>query len=95
MPLPLAQDPASFLASLISVQRSADMPYEARIGAQEILTSICEREERIRREDPDLNDAPVPASDMYAPFIPGRADVREMVMSTNGNGRGHLLCGLR
>lgn len=95
MPLPLAQDPASFLASLISVQRSADMPYEARIGAQEILTSICEREERIRREDPDLNDMPVPASDMYAPFIPGRADVREMVMSTNGNGRGHLLCGLR
>jgi HK97 family phage portal protein len=89
-PLPLAMDPASFLASLISVQRDASMPYEARVGAQEILVSICEREDRIRREDPDLNDGPVPASHMFAPFIPGRADVREMVMSTNGKKRGNL-----
>lgn len=89
-PLPLAMDPASFLASLISVQRSADMPYEARVAAQEILVSIVEREERIRRDEPELNDEPIPAQHMFAPFIPGRADVREMVMSTNGSGRGHL-----
>jgi HK97 family phage portal protein len=89
-PLPLAQDPASFLASLISVQRDANMPYEVRIAAQEMLVSICEREDRIRREEPDAGDEQVPASHMFAPFTPGRADVREMVMSTNGKGRGNL-----
>ena len=95
MPLPLAQDPASFLASLISVQRSNDMPYEVRLAAQEFLAAICEREERVRQVEPRINKD---ASDGLAngviagltPFIPGRSDVRDMVYSTNGKGRGHL-----
>lgn len=40
-PLPLSQDPASFLASLISVQRDANEPYEQRLAAQEILVNLC------------------------------------------------------
>lgn len=90
-PLPLAQDPASFLASLISVQRSDDMPYEVRLAAQEMLVSIAEREERIRRDEPGINDDRDPGVvPGLTTFIPGRSDVREMVYSTNGKGRGHL-----
>ena len=89
-PLPLAQDPASFLASLISVQRNADLPYEVRVAAQQMLVSIAEREERIRHEDPEVNDGyeDVPAG--LTTFVPGRADIRDMVYSTNGKGRAHL-----
>ena len=90
-PLPLAQDPASFLASLISVQRDASMPYEVRLAAQEFLVSVAEREERVRREDPGINDEPangvVPG---LTPFMPHRADVRDRIESLNGKGRGHL-----
>jgi hypothetical protein len=93
-PLPLTQDPASFLASLISVQRNADLPYEVRESAQRMLVSIAEREERIRHEDPDINNGyeDIPAG--LTTFVPGRADIRDMVYSANGKingkGRGNL-----
>ncbi len=87
MPLPLSQDPASFLASLISVQRNSQLPYEVRLAAQELLVEITERADSIRRHEPDED---VPETHLLAPFVPGRADVRDMVMSTNGKGRGHL-----
>lgn len=94
-PLPLAQDPASFLASLISVQRNSQLPYEVRLAAQEVLVSIAEREERIRQLEPRINEdyedglyEGVPAG--LTTFVPNRADVRDMVYSTNGRGRGHL-----
>lgn len=87
MPLPLSQDPASFLASLISVQRNADLPYEVRIAAQDMLKSITERADNIRNVEPDED---LPESHLLAPFVPNRAGVRDMVMSTNGKGRGHL-----
>lgn len=86
-PLPLAQDPASFLASLISVQRNADLPYEVRLASQELLLEIAEKQAQIAEHEPDLD---IPDHHLYAPFVPGRADVRDMVMSTNGKGRGHL-----
>ncbi len=86
-PLPLSQDPASFLASLISVQRNADIPYEVRVAAQGMLKSIAERAGNIRGSEPDED---VPETHLLAPFVPNRAGVRDMVMSTNGNGRGHL-----
>jgi len=90
-PLPLAQDPASFLASLISVQRNMDLPYEIRMIAQDFLVAVCNTEERVRHENPHINDDPydgVPAG--LTTFIPNRSDVRDMVESANGKGRGHL-----
>jgi HK97 family phage portal protein len=94
-PLPLAQDPASFLASLISVQRNSDVPYEIRIAAQEFLIAVAGTEERVRHEDPDINDD---YSDGLAngivpgltTFIPHRDEVRDQIHSLNGKGRGHL-----
>lgn len=90
-PLPLAQDPASFLASLISVQRDASVPYEIRLAAQEFLTAVAEREERVRQVEPDINDDPgggvVPG---LTPFMPNRPHVRDQIESLNGKGRGHL-----
>lgn len=94
-PLPLAQDPASFLASLISVQRNNDLPYEVRKTAQDMLVAVAEREDRILSESPGFNDdyddglrdGLVPGLTTY---MPNRAGVREMVYSTNGKGRGHL-----
>jgi HK97 family phage portal protein len=94
MPLPLAQDPASFLASLISVQRNSDLPYEVRVSAQQMLVSICERADNIRRERPDDDYSDglyegLPAG--LTTFVPARADVREMVYAApNGKKRGHL-----
>jgi hypothetical protein len=86
-PLPLTQDPASFLASLISVQRNSGLPYEIRVQAQDMLESIATRAENIRNSEPDED---VPEHHMLAPFVPNRAYVRDMVMSTNGKNRGHL-----
>jgi hypothetical protein len=93
--LPLAQDPASFLASLITVQRDASMPYEVRIAAQDFLTAVCEREDRILRDDPHINDDQMREHAMagLTPLIPGRADLRDRVNGTrmpNGKERGHL-----
>jgi HK97 family phage portal protein len=94
-PLPLAQDPASFLASLIAVQRNADLPYELRKIAQDMLIEIAERGDRIRQLEPGIDDdysdglaEGVPAG--LTTFVPNRAAVRDMVYSTNGKGRGHL-----
>lgn len=82
MPLPLAQDPASFLASLITVQRDMSIEYEIRELAAEIYQRIVERAERIERDEPP---SVVPASDMYAPWVPGRRDLQEVVLSANGH----------
>jgi HK97 family phage portal protein len=94
-PLPLAQDPASFLASLIAVQRNAGLPHEIRKIAQDMLIEIAERGDRIRQLEPGIDDDAsdglregVPSG--LTTFIPNRAAVRDMVYSTNGNGRGHL-----
>jgi HK97 family phage portal protein len=82
--LPLAQDPASFLASLITVQRDMTIDYETRLLAAEIYQRIAERAERIARDEPDVL---VPASDLMAPWVPGRDDLRELVISANGHKR--------
>jgi HK97 family phage portal protein len=81
-PLPLTQDPASFLASLISVQRDAGQDYEVRELARHLYNSIAERAKRISAEEPDEY---VPASHMLAPWVPGRDDLREIVLSANGH----------
>jgi HK97 family phage portal protein len=90
-PLPLAQDPASFLASLISVQRNSDVPYEVRLAAQQLLVSVCETNDRIVSENPGINDE---ADSRLVPglttYMPDAKLARDMITSTNGNGRGHL-----
>jgi HK97 family phage portal protein len=94
-PLPLAQDPASFLASLITVQRDSSVPYEIRIEAQRMLMAICNREENIRTAHPELA-APMEDTTEYGltSYNPHRADIRAMVESgprkINGKDRGHL-----
>jgi hypothetical protein len=59
-PLPLSQDPASFLASLISVQRDANQSYEMRKGAQDILIAMAHPNEDpntlYMQSRPDLED---------------------------------------
>lgn len=93
-PLPLAQDPASFLASLISVQRNYDLPYEVRMAAQEFLVSVTEREERIRHENPGINDEEPGVVPGLTPYIRNRPEIRDMVYSAegkiNGQSRGNL-----
>lgn len=75
-PLPLAQDPASFLASLISVQRDYGMPYEVRETARAAYASILTRAARIAKEE---GDATVPADHLLAHWM--RADTtRELVL---------------
>jgi hypothetical protein len=81
-PLPLAQDPASFLASLISVQRDMGVDFELRELARHMYARICERAERIERDD---SGGFLPASHMLAPWVPGRDDLREVVLSANGH----------
>jgi HK97 family phage portal protein len=81
-PLPLAQDPASFLASLISVQRNMAYDYEDREAARAIYARIVERAQRIEAAEPE---ARIPASHMLAPWVPGRNDLREIVLSANGH----------
>jgi hypothetical protein len=83
-PLPLTQDPASFLAQLITVQRDMSVDYETRELAARIYQRIAERAERIAAAEPDVL---VPASDLMAPWVPGRDDLRELVLSANGHKR--------
>lgn len=83
-PLPLAQDPASFLASLISVQRDMSADYEMRETARHLYNSIAERANRIAAQEPDEY---VPESHLLAPWVPGRDDLREIVLSANGHKR--------
>jgi HK97 family phage portal protein len=81
-PLPLAMDPASFLASLITVQRDHTADYEMRESARHLYNSIAERAKRIAADEPDQY---VPATHMLAPWVPGRDDLREVVLSANGH----------
>jgi HK97 family phage portal protein len=84
-PLPLSQDPASFLASLISVQRDASMPYEARVAAQDFLVAIAERADNIRKYEPDEE---ISQSDLYAPSVRSRPDLEDRI--NDDKRRGHL-----
>jgi HK97 family phage portal protein len=81
-PLPLTQDPASFLSSLISVQRDMSCDYEMRELARHLYNSIAERANRIARDEPDEY---VPSSHLLAPWVPGRDDLREVILSANGH----------
>jgi HK97 family phage portal protein len=83
-PLPLAQDPASFLASLISVQRNMSYDYEDREAARHIYARIVERAQRIEAAEPGPY---VPDSHLLAPWVPGRDDLRDVVLSANGHKR--------
>lgn len=83
-PLPLAQDPASFLASLINVQRDMTVDFELRELARHMYARICERAARIAEEEPDEL---LPATHAFAPWVPGRDDLREVVLSANGHKR--------
>lgn len=83
-PLPITMDPASFLASLITVQRDMSVDYETRELASQMYARICERAERIARDEPDFE---VPRSHLLAPWVPGRDDLRELVISSNGHKR--------
>jgi HK97 family phage portal protein len=85
-PLPLAQDPASFLASLISVQRDMSMPYEVREQAKNIATEISQIWDRVKSEDGP--DSDVPASDMKAHWMKNNHDVEDQV--NDDPKRGHL-----
>jgi hypothetical protein len=67
VPLPLAQDPASFLASLISVQRSMTADPSDREAARRILARINERADQIEAHEPSLGAADV--RDAFAPLI--------------------------
>jgi HK97 family phage portal protein len=85
-PLPLAQDPASFLASLISVQRDMSLPYEVRQNAQGIITEIGEIWDRVKQVDGE--DSDVPASDMQAHWMKNDHEVEAQV--NDDPKRGHL-----
>lgn len=76
-PLPLAQDPASFLASLISVQRDMGAPYEAREAARAAYISILTRAARLAQDRREAGT--VTASDMLAPWVSNHA--QEIVLS--------------
>ena len=95
VPLPVAQDPASFLASLISVQRDHTVPYEVRLAAQEFLSGVVNAEERIRSERPELAEPLENETFGMMPYHKDRAGLRDMVESAdrkmiNGKDRGHL-----
>ena len=83
-PLPLTQDPATFLASLVTTQRDMRVPYEIRELAGQLYESIVNRAMRIERDEPGEY---VPASHVLAPWVPGRDDLREVVLSSNGHKR--------
>lgn len=84
-PLPLAQDPASFLASLVTVNRDMTVDYETRELAGEIFRRIVERAHRI--EEAEGAGGEVPADHLLAPWVPGRDDLRELILSSNGHKR--------
>jgi HK97 family phage portal protein len=79
-PLPLTMDPASFLASLIGVQRSNTASAEERHAAQQMWVAIMDRADRIESQDASMREM-VPASDVQAPLMPGNA-VKEIVMGS-------------
>lgn len=85
--LPVAQDPVSFLASLISVQRNASLPYEVRQQATELWNSIQQRAENIRRYEPD-DEAGVPQDHAHAKWMKSRDDIRDRI--EDDPKRGHL-----
>jgi HK97 family phage portal protein len=72
-PLPLAQDPASFLASLISVQRDGTQPYEIREQARRSVAEIMVRWERMKADIG--NDEYMTDTDRQAPWIRSRVDL--------------------
>lgn len=78
LPLPLAQDPASFLASLISVQRNMTADPSDREAARRIINRIRERADQIEAHEPGLGTVAV--TDMMAPWIRSEA-VRSIVVS--------------
>jgi HK97 family phage portal protein len=84
-PLPLAQDPASFLASLISVQRDMGVDFELRELARHMYARIAERAERIAASEPDDLLSAAASPHRLAPWVPGRDDLREVVLSANGH----------
>jgi hypothetical protein len=69
-------DPASFLASLIGVQRNMDLPVEVRREAQELWVSILDRKDRIESLDPSMRES-IPASDVQAPMMRSVRDIVE------------------
>lgn len=77
-PLPLAQDPASFLASLISVQRSYGHLPEVQEAVNDICSRILQKAENIERAEG--KSELVTATDMLAPWISTRA-TRDIVLS--------------
>jgi HK97 family phage portal protein len=83
-PLPLAQDPASFLASLIAVQRDMGVDFELRELARHMYARIAERAHQIEVHEAALG-AEIPADHLYAPWVPGRDDLRETILSANGH----------
>ncbi len=85
-PLPLAQDPASFLASLVTVNRDMTVDYETRELAGEIYRRIVERAYRIEEAEA-ASGSEIPDSHLLAPWVPGRDDLRELILSSNGHKR--------
>jgi HK97 family phage portal protein len=83
-PLPLAQDPASFLASLISVQRDMGVDFELRELARHMYARIAERAHQIEVHEAALGEE-IPSEHLYAPWVPGRDDLRDVVLSANGH----------
>jgi hypothetical protein len=84
--LPVAQDPVSFLASLISVQRNASLPVEIRNEAASLWNSIQQRAANIRaHEGPDED---VPLTDLLAPHVAARPDLEDRI--NDDKTRGHL-----
>jgi HK97 family phage portal protein len=75
-PLPLAQDPASFLASLIGVQRSYPDSPEVRDAVKEICVRILEKAANIERHE---GSSLLPASDLMAPWTNSTV-VRDIVL---------------
>jgi HK97 family phage portal protein len=85
-PLPITQDPASFLASLVTVNRDMTVDYETRELAGEIYRRIVERAYRIEALEGEQGKE-IPSDHLYAPWVPGRDDLRDVVLSANGHKR--------
>jgi HK97 family phage portal protein len=79
-PLPLTMDPASFLASLIGVQRNTSFSYEERDWAHQLWVRIMDRAERIEQLEPEMAQ-PTAGSDLWAPVMHS-AGVRDMVLGS-------------
>jgi HK97 family phage portal protein len=81
-PLPLTQDPASFLASLITVTRDMNQPYEVRQEAQALWVAILDRWDTVMKKDGASET--VSASDVLAPWVPTKT-ANELIVSLNGS----------